>query len=371
MKQVVRKIANYAADLAGVNSALYELGGLIVMHDASGCNSTYATHDEPRWYDIDSLIYISGLTEYDAVLGNDDKLIDDIVEAAKETNPQFIALFGSPIALIMGTDFKGIAHVIEKETNIPTFGFQTSGMSSYIQGARQAYAQLVETYCQPMEKAKELSINILGMTPLDLWNNQEAMEQFCLRNQLNLVSSWSMNCSLEQIKKATSAHVNLVVSSTGLDAAILMKEKFNIPYVVGIPMGQSLEKEIIQKIHEQKDFVIQSKSEHSSIVLIGEPVYMTSLEYCLRQRGHQDIQVITPLEIYEPFSCTHLEEEDEIEERMNQANIVIADPLYKPLVKDTHFIELPHMGYSGRMFMDDIPECIGKAMDTWLETHGL
>lgn len=41
MKQTQRVTANYAADLAGVCSALYELGGLIVMHDASGCNSTY------------------------------------------------------------------------------------------------------------------------------------------------------------------------------------------------------------------------------------------------------------------------------------------------------------------------------------------
>ncbi|MBR5753288.1 MAG: hypothetical protein IKX83_02260, partial [Clostridia bacterium] len=41
---------NYTSDLSGVCSALYELGGLLVMHDASGCNSTYATHDEPRWY---------------------------------------------------------------------------------------------------------------------------------------------------------------------------------------------------------------------------------------------------------------------------------------------------------------------------------
>ena len=36
MKQVQRVLANYCADLGGVCSALYELGGLIVMHDASG-----------------------------------------------------------------------------------------------------------------------------------------------------------------------------------------------------------------------------------------------------------------------------------------------------------------------------------------------
>ena len=62
------------------------------MHDASGCNSTYNTHDEPRWYDIESMIYISGLIENDVILGNDEKLISDVIEAAQETNPKFIAI---------------------------------------------------------------------------------------------------------------------------------------------------------------------------------------------------------------------------------------------------------------------------------------
>ena len=77
-------------------SALYELGGMTVMHDPSGCNSTYNTHDEIRWYDQDSLIYISGLTEIDAIMGNDEKFLDDIKEAARELHPKFIALAGVP-----------------------------------------------------------------------------------------------------------------------------------------------------------------------------------------------------------------------------------------------------------------------------------
>ena len=82
MRQSYRIIPVYTADVSGVCSALYELGGMTVMHDPSGCNSTYNTHDELRWYDQDSLIYISGLTEIDAIMGNDEKFLDDIKEAA-------------------------------------------------------------------------------------------------------------------------------------------------------------------------------------------------------------------------------------------------------------------------------------------------
>ena len=78
MKQTARIISTYTADAMGVCSALFELGGMSVMHDASGCNSTYNTHDEPRWYDMDSLVFISGLSEMEAIMGDDSKLVDDI-----------------------------------------------------------------------------------------------------------------------------------------------------------------------------------------------------------------------------------------------------------------------------------------------------
>ena len=51
MRQAFKRIPVYTGDVSGVCSALFELGGMVVMHDPSGCNSTYNTHDEIRWYD--------------------------------------------------------------------------------------------------------------------------------------------------------------------------------------------------------------------------------------------------------------------------------------------------------------------------------
>ena len=52
---------------------------------------------------------------------NDRKFIDDIEYAARELHPKFIALAGSPIPFMNGTDFPAIARVIETETGIPAF----------------------------------------------------------------------------------------------------------------------------------------------------------------------------------------------------------------------------------------------------------
>ena len=52
------RIPVYTGDVSGFASALYELGGMLVIHDHLGCNSTYNTHDEVRWYDKEPDIYI-------------------------------------------------------------------------------------------------------------------------------------------------------------------------------------------------------------------------------------------------------------------------------------------------------------------------
>ena len=70
MKRSYKIIPIYTADVSGVCSALYELGGMTVMHDPSGCNSTYNTHDEIRWYDQDSMIYISVMLNTNCLVKN-------------------------------------------------------------------------------------------------------------------------------------------------------------------------------------------------------------------------------------------------------------------------------------------------------------
>ena len=166
-KQTQKILSTYTADVSGVCSALFELGGMTVMHDASGCNSTYNTHDEPRWYDSDSLVFLSGLTEMEAILGDDQRLSADIVAAARELQPRFIAIAGSPIPALTGCDLPAIAASIEAETGICTFGFATTGMQSYVTGAGMALAAVARRLTKPVPRAKTPTVNLLGATPLD------------------------------------------------------------------------------------------------------------------------------------------------------------------------------------------------------------
>ena len=127
---------------------------MTVIHDASGCNSTYTTHDEPRWYDKDSMMYISGFTEKDAIMGNDERFVHDLVLAAKELNPKFIAICASPLPAMTGVDLEAIAYEVEAETGIPSFNVRTNGMQSYITGAGNAFVELAKRFTKPVNKVR-------------------------------------------------------------------------------------------------------------------------------------------------------------------------------------------------------------------------
>ncbi len=240
MKNANTIIPCYAADTSGVCSALYELGGMTVVHDASGCNSTYSTHDEPRWYDIDSMIYISALTEIDAIMGNDEKIISDTVAAAEDLHPHFITLCGSPMPMMTGVDFDALAEEIEQRTGVRTFGLHTNGTRSYIEGASEAFLAVTKEYVRECPGREGIGVNILGATPLDLpWNTtMGSIKKWLADCGFEYVSCLAMDGTLDELKKAASAKVNLVVSFSGMAAAQYMLDEFGINYVCGVPFGK-------------------------------------------------------------------------------------------------------------------------------------
>lgn len=401
MRQAYRIIPIYTADVSGVCSALYELGGMTVMHDPSGCNSTYNTHDEIRWYDQDSLIFISGLTDIDAIMGNDEKFLRDIEDVAEELKPKFIALASSPIPFMNGTDFPGLARALTAETGIPAFSVPTSGMHDYVYGAGLALSEIARHFTGAAEKRKR-KLNLLGVTPLDFGPQPmvDAMKKLLEERGWEILSTWAMGDTLEELGRAGEAEVNLVVSSVGIPAANVLREKFGTPFLVGTPV-EGYEGEIsdaLEKAAESPCEAFEDKKENSAeksgaqisgeqeelwkvtpdqviylrkkdsplsgfiptpdITLIGEPVTMGSLAAAIEQKCGKKVQLLCPLEITEGL----LRQEDEVirgeeamEEKLKTARIIVADPLYRPICPESAtFYEMPHIAFSGRIYLKNL-----------------
>ena len=369
MRQAYRIIPIYTSDVSGVCSALYELGGMVVIHDPSGCNSTYNTHDEIRWYNQDSLIFISGLTEIDAVMGNDEKFLSDIKEAAGELHPKFIALVSSPIPFMNGTDFPALAKVLETETGIPAFAVPTNGMHDYVYGAGKALEEIARRFVsEQMEdrNGSERTVNLLGATPLDFGpiSKVEELKKNLEQYGWKVISTWAMEDSLEDLAQAGKAEMNLVISSVGLMAAKMLKEKYGMPYVIGTPykeyaerISEALEKRIqIPAIEDRRRENLQGTGNSEKIItLIGEPVTIGSLAAIIERRYHYKTRILCPLENAEGLLGEHdlkICGEEEMENALKNAQIVVADPLYRPICPvECEFYERAHIAFSGRMFL--------------------
>ena len=368
MRQSYRIIPVYTADVSGVCSALYELSGMIVMHDPSGCNSTYNTHDELRWYDQDSLIFISGLTEIDAVMGNDRKFINDITYTASELHPAFIALAGSPIPFLNGTDFPAIARIIEKKTGIPTFFVPTNGMHDYVYGAGIALEKIASRFVKApdWQKKRDVSmrrVNLLGVTPLDFGpqENVELLKENLKAYGWDVFSTWAMGDDLKTLQISGEADINLVVSAVGLRAAKVLWEKYHIPYVIGTPnqwlaedISRALEHTVTQKTDPVTVYLQNRMQQEAEITLIGEPVTMGSLAAGIEKQYGRAACVLCPLKECDTLlgqKDAVVLGEEAMEEALKSARIIVADPLYRPICpKDSTFYELPHVAFSGRIY---------------------
>ena len=91
------------------------------------------------------------------------------------------------------------------------------------------------------------------------------------------------------------------------------------------------------------------------ITLIGEPVTTTSLAALIEKEYHYKTKVLCPLEETDGLIGSQdlkVSGEEEMENALKNAQIVVADPLYRPICPaECEFYERAHIAFSGRMFL--------------------
>lgn len=418
--------STYTADVSGVCSALYELGGMTVIHDPSGCNSTYSTHDEPRWFDTDSLMFVSGLDEMTAVLGDDNVLIDDVTHAVRDLKPRFVTLCSGSIPHIIAFDCKGVAHLLEKRTGVPMLPVATTGNRSYVAGVGAALTEWVKRFADSLEspycatstlngaadpEAKAFSVNLLGVTPLDfsINGNVDAMRKVFEDAGIPVNCCAAMGESFDSLRHIFRASVNVVVSSCGRRLARYMEQTAGIPYVEGTPIGAYGAvrlPELAIEAHEKKRASLSGVSDTAGketaahpnslrmllakkkgdsegirlwkgnpahnrwdvpdgqILIIGEEVFAQSLAAAINQLTADCRHGLQAFAVWPDVD--HGFPEDVLAELIRKSRYIIGDPLYRTIPHDSKqntFVDFPHEAYSGRIFRDKIPVFIGKNYD--------
>ena len=376
MEQLWITLPALAPDYSGVCSAMFDLGGICVIHDASGCTGNYTGYDEPRWYGSSSKIFCSGLREIDAVLGRDDKLIDNVIKAGDLINPTMYTVIGSPVPMVIGSDMKGIAYEIEEKTGIPSFGFDTNGLGLYNKGVSMAMCELIRRFAEKKDEKIPRGINILGTTPLDLSANENAddlnekLESFGFK----IVGRMMMGAKILQIQDLAKAEVNLVVTESGMEAAKLLKRKFGIPYVVGMPIGNEIDVvEALEKtLKDKEDRVISDDGKEGDILIVGEQVLANSIRRAvLNENPEAKVCVGSMFGLNKHIAGEgdlNIAGEESLVELIysGKYKVLVGDPLMEDLLSDecnVRMVKLPHVALSSKLYWDKAVRLLREEMD--------
>ena len=101
----------------------------------------------------------------DAILGRDDRLVEKIGKACEKLSADFIAVIGTPVPAVIGTDYKALSRMVEKKTGIPALTIDTDGTKLYDIGEKKTWKELFKKFAVKQE-VEPGRVGISGATPL-------------------------------------------------------------------------------------------------------------------------------------------------------------------------------------------------------------
>ena len=332
MKRLLKYLSPFAPDQSGAVSALFELGGLMVICDAGGCTGNICGFDEPRWFTRKSALFSAGLRDMDAIFGRDDLLIRRVAEAAELLHPPFIAYIGTPVPAVIATDFSALRFLTEKRTNIPCIAVPTTGTNQYDKGAEEAFRMLFQTFAT--EKLPVISgrIGLLGATPLDLTTTDAT--DFRNAYGTNTVS-YGMGSTLDDCRQASCAEKNIVLSPAGLSSAKLLQRLFGTPYECDFPILPSALPKDARKV-----------------LIVHQQIAANALRNKLR--GQADCTVATWFQLLPTLTQPgdfHIRDEEHFQSIANDYDAIVADDDLRHALPDYHgqWFSFPHFAVSGQL----------------------
>lgn len=344
MRGLRKYLTPFAPDQSGAVSVLFELGGIVVICDAGGCTGNVCGFDEPRWFEQKSAIFSTGLRDMDAILGRDDRLVAKLADVVQKIDATFVAVIGTPVPAVIATDYLALKRMSEKKIKLPILTVDTDGMELYDKGEEKAFLELFKIFAIEKYQPEEDRIGILGMTPQDVSDLKAAdkMRELFQQKYDQQAVCYGMGDGLEEIKKASSASKNIVVSPAALVAAQYLEKTFGTPYEISYPLAGELIPEM--------DYT------GKKILVVHQQVIADSIRRELKARGAEIVQVadwfMMKKELREEGDVFLRDEDDYIEVVENgDFDIIFADECMKRMVPEFGgiFVNTRHFAVSGKL----------------------
>ncbi len=381
MKGLRKYLTPFAPDQSGAVSVLYELGGMLVICDAGGCTGNVCGFDEPRWFETRSAVFSAGLRDMDAILGRDDRLVAKLADAAEKLDVTFAAVIGTPVPAVIGTDYRALERMLAKKTELPVLTVNTDGMELYDRGEEKAYLVLFGRFAgenvdvepgniektqtaescdgKRNDKNEDVSVDIedrprvgiIGMTPQDVSDLKaaEKIRKLYADQGLRAVC-YGMGDGLDEVRNASLAAKNVVVSPAALKAAQYLQKKFGTPYEIAYPLVSELVPEVNyqgKKILIVQQQVIANAVRKEIEKRTGEKETITTATWFMRKE-----EILTDLNV-DAVDDISLKEEDDFISLVEKEgyDVIFADPCMERMIPGFEgvFIPLTHFAVSGKL----------------------
>lgn len=354
MKNLFKRLSTFAGDYSGACLAARDMKCLIVLHGQGGCIGGVCTCDDIEQQTGDMNIVFTKISEVDTVIGNDEVMINRVESAVDALPFDFILICGSPIPMLIGTDFKSWIRRLEAETNKPVIALDTKGFARYDEGESMLFEALIDKFGTKTSSTKN-KVNVIGDTALNGWT-AEMREDYrkSLAKEFDEVVFWGKDIDLSGLRTMAEAKLNIVASVSALEAAKKIKTIFGTPYMIAETVGGS-------GVGGQ-----HTKGDRAFVVC--EQVMGNAIRKCLINNfGFGDVTVGTFFEMSDEIkdaSDIAFDGEDDYE-KFVKANgpfdYVVGDRELELFGGYTAgFIEYPHLAISGRLITESMPDVFGQ-----------
>lgn len=241
----------YTCAQGGAAAAVTALpGGIPILHSPSGCAGNFAwTQNGGSGLQVGGYcgtlaIPSSSIQERDVVFGGDSRLHEQVASTLKVMDGSIYAVLTSCVTEVIGDDIKSVVADF-KEQGVPIIGAETGGFkgNSY-HGYDLVLQSLFRDFLERGVAKKKKKVNLWGVAPYydPFWRgNLEEVKRLLEKLGLEVNSFFLVGDTIEGIRQAGSASLNVVISQAyGLGAAVLFEEIHATPYVsLPLPIGAS------------------------------------------------------------------------------------------------------------------------------------
>lgn len=230
-----------ASDRMGIIWTLSSIEDVCIIEFGPAGTTHYAVESIGQLNGKDlSNIYSTHIDESDITFGNYERLEKSILEVDLNKKPKYIFVMASSVSSVIGVDIKSVCREIQSEINAKLIPITTGGLKDdYNIGVEEALTLIAENIVKTPEistnKFNIIGCNIDSYNFLSDCNEVKRMMKDLFNKDLNTI--FTSYTSIDSLEKAAEANLNIVVRKEGIKAAEYMKEKYNIPYIYGKPIG--------------------------------------------------------------------------------------------------------------------------------------